>query len=131
MQIRSKTVMSLRARKRKQRAFCVPFILSEGNSFIIYVLSQCIMYCMHFQNIRAIKKDYFIHFFLLVFKIVENFQCIFNFDHVLEQWLTWEKEMKSEIRFFEHLENDISFLHEIKSIFHNFWTAVTWLKKEK
>ena len=42
-QIKSKTVMSWSSRK-KMRAFCVPFILFEGNIFNICVLSQYIFY---------------------------------------------------------------------------------------
>ena len=42
-EIKSKTVMSWSSRKKK-RAFFVPFILSEGSFFKIYVLSQCIAY---------------------------------------------------------------------------------------
>ena len=41
------------ARERKKRAFFVPFILSEGIFFNICVLSQCIVYWIHFQNIHA------------------------------------------------------------------------------
>ena len=39
--------------KRKTREFFVPFILSEGNSFNICVLSQCIVYWIRFQNIHT------------------------------------------------------------------------------
>ena len=35
------------------RAFFVPFILSEGNFFSIFDLSQCILYWIHFQNIHT------------------------------------------------------------------------------
>ena len=30
---------------------------------------------------------------------------------------------------FEYLENEKSFLDEIKNIFHSFWRALIWLKK--
>ena len=39
------------AHGRKKRPFFVPFILSEGNSFNIWVLSQCRVYWIHFQKI--------------------------------------------------------------------------------
>ena len=50
------------ARKRKKRAFFVLFILSEGNFFKICVLSQCVAYWIHFQNIQTFiyQKHYFI-----------------------------------------------------------------------
>ena len=40
------------ARERKKKAFFLPFILSEGVFFNIYVLSECMLYWMPFQNIR-------------------------------------------------------------------------------
>ena len=33
-----------------------------------------------------------------------------------------------EIQKFEYLENEESFLNEIKNIFHSFWRAIIWLK---
>ena len=44
-QIKSKTVISWSSRKKK-----VPFILSELKFFNICILSQCIVYWIHFQN---------------------------------------------------------------------------------
>ena len=32
---------------------------------------------------------------------------------------------------FEYLENEKSFLDEIKNIFHSFWKAITWWKNKK
>ena len=43
------------ARKRKKRIFFVPFILSEGNFFNIYILCQYIVYWIQFQNIHTFK----------------------------------------------------------------------------
>ena len=37
----------------KKEAIFVPFVLSEGNSSNICVLSQCIVYLIHFQNIHT------------------------------------------------------------------------------
>ena len=51
-QIKSKTVMNWSSQKKK-RAFFVPFILSEGSFFKDWVLSQCILYWIHFQNIHT------------------------------------------------------------------------------
>ena len=70
----------VRARERKKRAFFVPFILSEGNIFNICVLSQSIVYWIHFQNIHTFTYQKTLpHTPLqLVFKIVENLQCILN-----------------------------------------------------
>ena len=42
-----------------------------------------------------------------------------------------EKEGKMEIQKSEYLENKKSILDEIKSIFHNYLTAIIWKKKKK
>ena len=67
---------SIGALERKKRAFFVPFILSEETFFNIGVLSQCIVYWMHFQNIHTFTYQKSFMFFLLVFKNVEYLQCI-------------------------------------------------------
>ena len=41
------------ARERKKRAFFLPCILAEGNLFNICLLSQCIVYWIHFQNMHT------------------------------------------------------------------------------
>ena len=66
------------ARQRKKRPFFVPFILPEGNVFNVCVLSQCIEYWIHFQNIHTFtyQKTLLHTLVLLVFKIVESLQCI-------------------------------------------------------
>ena len=45
-------------------------------------------------------------------------------DQPLKQWLTGEKEGKMEIQKLEYLENEKSFLDEIKNVFHSFWRAI-------
>ena len=64
--------------QRKESAFFVTFIFSEGNFFNICVLSQCIMYWTNFQNIHTfIYEKTLLHTLLfLLFKMVENLQCI-------------------------------------------------------
>ena len=37
-----------------------------------------------------------------------------------------EKKGKTEISKFEYLENEKSFLYEMKNILHNFWSAIIW-----
>ena len=37
-----------------------------------------------------------------------------------------EKEEKMEKQKFKYLENEKSFLDEIKTIFHSFWRAIIW-----
>ena len=36
------------------------------------------------------------------------------------------EKKKMEIQIFEYLENEKSFLDEIKNIFHSFWRAMIW-----
>ena len=52
----------------------------------------------------------------------------FIFDQPPKQWLTGKKEGKMEIQKFEYLENEKSFLDEIKSTFHSFWRNIIWWK---
>ena len=44
--------------------------------------------------------------------------------------IDWQgiKRGKTKIQKLEHLENEKSFLDEIKNIFHSFWRAIIWLK---
>ena len=65
-------------RERKKRAFLVPFILEVF--FNICVLSQCIVYWIHLQNIYTFTyKKILLHtLLLLVFKIVKSFQSVLN-----------------------------------------------------
>ena len=67
-------------RERKKRAFFVPVVLSEGNFLKIYVLSQYIVYWIHFQNIHTFsyKKDYLIHFCCLSLKSSKDFSVSLN-----------------------------------------------------
>ena len=44
----------------------------------------------------------------------------FFLDQPLRQWVAGKKEGKKEIQKFEYLENEKSFLDEIKNIFHSF-----------
>ena len=50
----------------------------------------------------------------------------FIFDHLLKQCPTGKKEGKKEIQKFEYLKNENSFLNKIKSIFHNYLSAIIW-----
>ena len=74
-QIKSKTVVSLSSRKKKEGIF-VPFSLFGKNFSDICVLSLCIVYWIQFQNINTFtyqKKYYFIHFCCLFLKSSKAF----------------------------------------------------------
>ena len=67
------------ARERKKRAFLYRFFfLPKGNFFKICILSQCIVYWTHFQNIHTFtyQKTLLHTTLLLISKIVERLQCI-------------------------------------------------------
>ena len=42
-----------------------------------------------------------------------------------------QKKGRTETQKFEYLENEKSFLDEIKNIFHSFSRAIIWLKNKK
>ena len=69
------------AHAKKKKKFFLPFILSKGNVFDICVLSRCIVYWIHFQNIHTFtyQKTLLHTPFCLFFKIVENLQCNLKF----------------------------------------------------
>ena len=54
-------------------------------------------------------------------------------DQPLKQWLTGKKKGKTEIQKLEYLENEKSFLDEIKNIFHSFmfWQSKHMKQKQK
>ena len=68
--------------ERKEKAFLVPFIFSKENFFPkeICVLSQCIVYWIHFQNIHSlhIVKHCFILFCCLFLKLSKAFSVSLN-----------------------------------------------------
>ena len=70
------------SRERGESAFFVTLILSEGNLFNIWVLSQCIAHWINLQNIYTFtyQKTLLHTLLLLVFKMVESLQSILNQD---------------------------------------------------
>ena len=75
------------ARKRKKRAYFVPFNLSEGNMFNICVLPQCIVYWIHFQNIHTFTNQK---------TLLHTLFCMFlksskAFSISLRQWQKYDK----------------------------------------
>ena len=71
--------------KEKNRAFFVPFILSKGIFFDVCVLSQYVVYWIHFQNIHTfIYQKALLHtLFALFLKSVGSLQSILNNLHLL------------------------------------------------
>ena len=76
-QIKSKTVMSWSSRKKKRGHFCTGYFFRR-KFFNIFVLSHCILYLIHFQNIDTFtyQKALLHALLLLVFKIVESFLIV-------------------------------------------------------
>ena len=84
------------ARKRKKRAFFVPFILSERNFFNICVLSQCILYWILIQKFRSqacnfIKKDFLAQVFSCEF--AKFLRTPFFIEHL--RWLLLKRLYKT------------------------------------
>ena len=81
--------------KRKMRAFLYRLFCPNEIFFNICVLSQCIVYWIHFQNINTFtyQKTLLQTLSLLVFKIVESLQCILKaflitlFSHVIKSFV--------------------------------------------
>ena len=63
-------------------------------------------------------KQNVIQFLFRQFMMSQILRFIFN--HPIKQWLTERKKGKMGIQKCEYLENEKSFLDEIKSIFHSF-----------
>ena len=63
--------------REKKGAFLVPFVLSEGNSFNICALSQCIVYWIMFRNIPTFtyQKTLFHTLFCLFLKSLKAFSA--------------------------------------------------------
>ena len=64
--------------QKKKSALVVSFILSKGDSFNTFGLSQCIVYWINFQTIYTFtflykKLHQFIHFWCLFFELEEAF----------------------------------------------------------
>ena len=74
-QINSKTVISWSSWKKKESIF-LPVIWSEG----IYVLSQCILYWIHFQNIHTFmyQKTLLHKLSYLLLKLSKAFRVFLN-----------------------------------------------------
>ena len=74
--------MSWSSQKEKRghllyRLFCPKRIFL---TFVFYLGVQYIEYTFRIYILSHIKKQYFAHFFLLVFKVVENLHCIVNYN---------------------------------------------------
>ena len=59
-------------------------------------------------------------------QLITSWTLRFIFDHPPKQGRQVEKEERTEIQKFEYVENEKSFLDEIKSIFHGFLRAIIW-----
>ena len=84
-QIKSKTVMSWSSQNKKEFIFYIVYFVWKE----IFVLSQRIVYWIHFQNIHTLTyhKTLFHTLLLLVSKIVKSLQCIIK----LASFRRWTK----------------------------------------
>ena len=84
-QIKSETVMSWSSRKKKEGIFCTANLVSR-DFFNIFVLSQCIVYWIHFQNRHTfIYKKILLHTpFCLFLKLSNAFSVSLILNKTLE-----------------------------------------------
>ena len=77
IRIKSKPMRSWSSWKTKKGIFCNVYFVRR-NFFNIYVLSQCIVYWINFQNTYTFtyQKTVFYTLLLFAFKIVKYLQCI-------------------------------------------------------
>ena len=82
-QIKSKTVISWNSRKKKKGAFFAPLFFRR-DFLKTCVLSQCIVYWTHFQNINTFTYQKTLpHTLVLLFsKFVGSLQCILDENYV-------------------------------------------------
>ena len=95
----------------------------QKNSFISYVLSDQVRWC-NIKQFLSYSKNYVCKFMQakLWHHKFSTLVCLF-------QSRKCGKEGK-KLQKFEYLENEKSFLHEIKNIFHSFWKPVIWWKNK-
>ena len=75
--------MNWRSRKKKEGIF-VPFILSKVIFliFLFYRNVYCIEYTFRIYILLHVKEHNFMHFFMLIFKIIESLQCILKWINI-------------------------------------------------
>ena len=118
------------ARERKNRAFFVSFILSKRNFFKFCVLSQFIVYWIHFQDIHTfIQKKALLHtILLLAFKIVESLQCILNYSKIfaLRVFIDFHDNLSVDsFKRDRYRQNEVGF--DILTIFIYYYLFPQWI----
>ena len=96
----------------------------QKNSFISYVLSGEVWWC-DIKLFLSYSKNHINKFMqadLWHYKL-------FHFHLPLWIWKVWKGREKWQKC--EYLENEKSFLDEIKNIFHSFWRPIIWWKNKK
>ena len=63
-------------------------------------------------------------------QLMASWTLRYIFVHPLKQWPTDRKKRKDRNTKNEYLENEKSFLDEIKRIFYGFWRAIIWWKSK-
>ena len=73
---------------------------------------------------QDIKQKFIIKF--LFRQLLTSQTLRFIFEHPVRQSLTRQRKGKMGIQTFEYLENEKSFLDEIKTVFHNYFRVIIW-----
>ena len=88
-----------------------------------YILSEQVWWCT-IKQFLSYSKNYINKF------MQPNpwHHKLFNFHLFSWIWKVWKKREK--FKQIEYLENEKSFLDEIKKTFHSFWTTIIWCKNK-
>ena len=95
---------------------------SSENSYFSYILSDQVWWC-NINRFLNYSKTYICKFM----QANSWHHKLFHFRLSFWIWKVWEGREKLQKT--EYLENEKSFLDEIKNIFHSFWRAIVWWKK--
>ena len=96
----------------------------QKNSFIIYILPDQVCWC----DIKQLLS-YFRNCICKFMQANSWHHKLFHFH--LSFWFRNRWKGRGKIQNVEYLENEKSFLDEIKNIFHSFWRAIIWWKNKK
>ena len=97
---------------KKKRGFVVPCSLSEGYFFKIWVLTKCIVYWIHFRNIRTstYQKNFFIHFSCLLLKSSKAFSISLRIYAHVNTGSRKEQQFRKIYIDLDHLNTNFSYV---------------------
>ena len=94
---------------------------TSSQKFISYILSDQVWWC-NIEWFLSYSKNYTCKFMQANSWHHKLFTCSFESGK--------RRKEEEKLLKFEYLEEEKSFLDEIKNIFHSFWRAIIWLKNK-